>query len=54
MGVAGNASRPRGYGKTDPRAVRDMKVHRQLNQRIEIVLSIGGESIPKRQYQGSP
>ena len=48
MGVARDRIAIRGYGETHPVAANDTKEHRQLNRRVEIVLSNGNEIIKQR------
>jgi outer membrane protein OmpA-like peptidoglycan-associated protein len=48
MGVAGNRVATRGYGQAFPVAGNDTAVNRQLNRRVEIVLSNDGMAIPPR------
>lgn len=48
MGVAPNRVAMRGYGQTFPVASNDAAESRQLNRRVEIVLSNEGQAIPPR------
>lgn len=48
MGIARERIAIRGYGETHPVAANDSKENRQLNRRVEIVLSIGNELISQR------
>ena len=48
MGVAPNRVAMRGYGQAFPVASNDTAANRQLNRRVEIVLSNEGVAIPPR------
>ncbi|MBZ2207020.1 OmpA family protein [Massilia soli] len=48
MGVARDRVAARGYGKAHPVASNDTASSRQLNRRVEIVLSNEGRTIPQR------
>ncbi len=48
MGIAGNRVATRGYGPAFPVAGNDTAANRQLNRRVEIVLSNEGMAIPPR------
>lgn len=48
MGVAANRVAMRGYGQAFPVAGNDSAASRQLNRRVEIVLSNEGQTIPPR------
>ena len=48
MGVAANRVAMRGYGPAFPVASNDAATSRQLNRRVEIVLSNEGQAIPPR------
>lgn len=48
MGVARERIRMRAYGKAFPVAANDTAANRQLNRRVEIVLSNDGTAIPER------
>jgi outer membrane protein OmpA-like peptidoglycan-associated protein len=48
MGVARNRVSMRGYGESYPVAANDTKQNRQLNRRVEIVVSNGEGQIPQR------
>ncbi|MES2901486.1 MAG: OmpA family protein [Pseudomonadota bacterium] len=48
MGVAGERVAMKGYGKLYPVAGNDSAANRQLNRRVEIVLSNDGTAIPPR------
>ena len=48
MGVARDRVAARGYGKAHPVASNDTASSRQLNRRVEIVLSNEGRAIPQR------
>lgn len=48
MGVARNRISMRGYGESYPVAANDTKENRQLNRRVEIVVSNGDGQIPQR------
>lgn len=49
MGVAADRVAVRGYGETFPIAANDTAGNRQLNRRVEIVVSNGVGRIPRRQ-----
>jgi outer membrane protein OmpA-like peptidoglycan-associated protein len=51
MGVAPNRVATRGYGQAYPVASNDSAANRQLNRRVEIVLSNDGQAIPPRAAQ---
>lgn len=48
MGVARNRVSMRGYGESYPVAANDTKQNRQLNRRVEIIVSNGDGQIPQR------
>ncbi|MEP7296101.1 MAG: OmpA family protein [Burkholderiales bacterium] len=48
MGVAGARVTARGYGQSNPVAANDTQQNRQLNRRVEIVLSDDGGKISQR------
>jgi outer membrane protein OmpA-like peptidoglycan-associated protein len=48
MGVAGARVAARGYGQTNPVAANDTAQNRQLNRRVEILLSDDGGKISQR------
>ena len=48
MGVAGGRVTARGYGQSNPVAANDTAQNRQLNRRVEIVLSDDGGKISQR------
>jgi outer membrane protein OmpA-like peptidoglycan-associated protein len=48
LGVARERVATRGYGEAFPVASNDTAANRQLNRRVEIVLSNGSETIPQR------
>ena len=48
MGVAGGRVSMRGYGEDYPVAANDTKQNRQLNRRVEIIVSTGEGQIPQR------
>ena len=48
MGVAGGRVTTRGYGQSNPVAANDTQQNRQLNRRVEIILSDDGGKISQR------
>ena len=48
MGVAGGRVTARGYGQSNPVAANDTQQNRQLNRRVEIILSDDGGKISQR------
>lgn len=48
LGIGGERIEVRGYGATFPVAANDTKENRQLNRRVEIVISDAGGKIPQR------
>jgi outer membrane protein OmpA-like peptidoglycan-associated protein len=53
-GVAAERVRAMGYGEEFPKASNNSAGSRQLNRRVEIVVSNGDKAIPGRQTTGSP
>jgi outer membrane protein OmpA-like peptidoglycan-associated protein len=51
MGVPRERVVTRGYGEAYPVASNDTAANRQLNRRVEIVLSNAGQTIPPRTAQ---
>jgi outer membrane protein OmpA-like peptidoglycan-associated protein len=48
MGISGNRVATRGYGEAFPIASNDTAASRQLNRRVEIILSDGKGNIASR------
>jgi flagellar motor protein MotB len=53
-GVAAERVRALGYGEEFPKASNNSDGSRQLNRRVEIIVSNGGDTIPGRQATGNP
>jgi outer membrane protein OmpA-like peptidoglycan-associated protein len=53
-GIAAERVRALGYGEGFPKAGNDSAGSRQMNRRVEIIVSNGDESIPGRAASGSP
>ncbi|HEU4589642.1 MAG TPA: OmpA family protein [Steroidobacteraceae bacterium] len=53
-GIAADRVRALGYGEDFPKASNSSPGSRQLNRRVEIIVSNGDESIPGRTASGSP
>lgn len=53
-GVAAERIRALGYGEEFPKASNNSDGSRQLNRRVEIIVSNGGDTIPGRQATGNP
>lgn len=53
-GVAADRVRAMGYGEEFPKASNNSAGSRQLNRRVEIVVSNGDQAIPGRQAAGNP
>ncbi|HET9864311.1 MAG TPA: OmpA family protein [Steroidobacteraceae bacterium] len=53
-GIAAERVRALGYGESYPKASNDSAGSRQMNRRVEIIVSNGDESIPGRTASGTP